>query len=301
MYKYRIYGLHVLSDRPLDCYPHDFEVPDLVVRFTDSDRAAKQYIDALCDHDKYKEVSAEDGFGRFYFCGEKNIVVYYQNADYLNRFLMHCLLGFAFSYILMQRRLFFLHGSSVVVDNAATILIGSSGAGKSSAAAGLVLQGGQIIADDMTRLELNAEPPFVYPGYPVRRLYGNILEYLGISLAGASELISKKGKFSFTDENQNCFRNQEVPVKAIVRVTPADTNAVRLAREDIKSSISIICGNVYNYANIHHTAYMGDYLDFALNVCNRIPVYTLYRPREILTVKEQVRLILKEIYHKDVT
>lgn len=299
MYKYRIYGLNVYSNLKLDCYPHDFDTADIVIEFTNSENEAKRYIDRLRVDDEPKEISSEDGLGKLYFRGENNIVVYYKNEDYLERYLVHALFGFGFSYLLRRHKIFFLHGSGVYIDGSAIIVVGSSEAGKSSLAACLVQRGGRIISDDTTRLELNAETPFIYPSYPLRRLFRNTVEHLGLSMEGAAEIISREDKFAFRDRDLSVFQNREAPVKAIVRIAPTDTSEVRMVREDIQDSILIICRNVYNYKLINRSEFTGDYLDFALKVCDRIPVYTLYRPRESITVGEQAEVILKEIYHRD--
>lgn len=299
MYKYRIYGLNVSSNLQLDCYPHEFETADIMITLTDSENEAQHYIDQICEPDEQKKIGTGDGCGTFYFGRDKDIVVYYRDEDYLRRYLIHGLFGFAFSYILRRRNIFFLHGSSVVIDGSAVIIVGSSGAGKSSLAASLVQHGGRILSDDTTRLELGAGAPFVYASYPLRRLYSNTIEHLGLSMEGASAIISREGKFSFKDDDLSVFVNQEAPVKAIVRITAADTNDVRLEREAVKDAILIVCRNVYNYKLINHSEFTVDYLNFSLNVCDRIPIYTLYRPSDTLTVKIQADLILKEFYQKD--
>lgn len=299
MYKYRVYGLNVYSNRQLDCYPYSFDTADIVIEATSSEAEARQYADRLSPDGGCKEIAAGDGLGKFFFCGQKHIVVYYQDEYAFDHYLVHVLFGFGFSYLLRRRKIFFLHGSSVLIDGGAAVIVGSSEAGKSSLAACLVQQGGRIISDDTTRLELDAEAPFAYPSYPLRRLYQSTIEHLGLGMEGASEIISKEGKYAFKDPEQSVFLNREAPVKAIVRIAPADTNDVYMIREDIKGAIMTVCRNVYNYRLINYSEYAGDYLTFALDVCDRLPVYTLYRPRSGITVAEQAGILRKEIYQKD--
>lgn len=299
MYKYRIYGLNVYSNLYLDCFPHSFDTADVVLEFTNSEKEARHFVNRLEDDDELKEISSDDGFGKFYFRGDKNIVVYYRNEDYLERYLVHVLFGFGFSYLLRRRKIFFLHGSGVFFDTGATIVAGSSEAGKSSLVAYLVQQGARIISDDTTRLELGSDTPYIYPSYPLRRLYKNTIEHLGLSMEGASELISKTDKYVLKDCGQNVFLNQDSPVKAIVRLAPTDLNRVHLVREDTKEAILLVCRNIFNYQLINRSEFAGDYLAFALDVCDRIPVYSLYRPRSGMTVEEQAEVLLEQIYNRD--
>lgn len=298
MYKYRVYGLNVHSNRKLDCYPHSFDAADIIIEFTDSEDEARRYIGQINECGQCKEIDTEDGLGKFFFCGEKHIVAYYQNEDYFARYLCHVLFGFGFSYLLRRRKIFFLHGSGVFIDGGAVVIVGSSEVGKSSLAACLVQQGGRIISDDTTRLELNYETPYIYPSYPLRRLYRNTIEHLGLSMEGASEIISREDKFAFRDDGQSVFLNREAPVKAIVRIAPSDTKDVALVREVIKDAILIICRNVYNYQMISRSEFTGDYMDFALDVCDRLPIYTLYRPAVGITVEAQAAAILTEIFNR---
>jgi hypothetical protein len=298
MYKYHIYGLNVLSDLPLDCYPHEFESPDITLYFTPDTEEADRLSAELVGKDKTTILTVSGGYGSFYFCGNDSIIVCYTSDDNLKNFMIHALLGFGLSYILASRSIFLLHGCSVCIDRSAVIITGVSGAGKSSVSAALVKHGARIIADDTTRIEMGAGVPFVYPGYPIRRLYKNTIEQLGLSVEGGREVADKRSKLSFFEPNNqnNIFLEQKTPLKSIVCINPCDIPAVQLIREDTANAIRIICRNIYNYRYIFHSAYKADCISFALDVCNKIPVYTLYRPESAFTVEDQSKIILSEFY-----
>jgi hypothetical protein len=93
---------------------------------------------------------------------------------------MPYLLGTAFGIIFFLRGNFVLHGSCVAVGRKSAVFTGSSGAGKSSIAAGLAKSCGKIISDDISRIELNAAFPFVYPGFPTHRLWLHTIKQLGL-------------------------------------------------------------------------------------------------------------------------
>lgn len=299
MYKYRLYGLNVLSDLQLDCFSHTFETADLHIRFTKSENEAKSFINLLCNESKPFFIYTNDCTWKIYICGKENIVVYYESDYDLKCSIIHFLLGFALSYILIMRRIFFLHGSCVVFRNSATVFIGNSGAGKSSLAAGFTQYGAKILSDDMTRLELNTKTPFVYPGYPTHRLYKNTIDNLGIDMSGAAEIIGFNQKYLLNNDSRQIFLDENVTINAIVYIRPSEVCNVQMVRESIKNSIRIIEGNIYNNRMIVDFDFISDYFDFILMTCEKIPIYTLQRPHDSFSIKEQVDVILREIYKED--
>ena len=67
------------------------------------------------------------------------------------------------------RALFAMHGGAFVMNDLAWILIGESGAGKSTSALALVRSGARILADDMALVDTSAR--LVLPGAPTLRLW----------------------------------------------------------------------------------------------------------------------------------
>lgn len=300
MFKYRVYGLNVVSNLPLDCYPCEFEKEDIRFRFSQSENEVDTYLNQLADMEKPLECITKDGRGKLYLCGINCILVYYHSDYYLRCYLIHHLLGAAFALMMMRRKLLLLHGSCVVFDNNAAVLVGDSGAGKSTLAAGFVQYGGTILSDDMTRIELNSDTPFAYPGYPSRKLWKTTIDMMGIDTSKASEIIDSNGKFSISENNHDVFCNRLVPVISVVYIQPAETPDVRLVTEDVKSALSVINNNMYSKKSLKHFDLNDERLNFILTICDKIPIYTLYRPKDSFTVNEQAKTVLREIYKKDI-
>lgn len=72
------------------------------------------------------------------------------------------------------RSLFALHGGAFVMNGRAWVLIGESGAGKSTSALKLVTEGAKILADDMALVDVEAR--LVLPGAPTLRLWQGVLD-----------------------------------------------------------------------------------------------------------------------------
>lgn len=91
------------------------------------------------------------------------------------------LLATPFGALFHQRGLFPLHASTVMIAGRTIALAGHSGAGKSTLAASLLAAGGQLLADDLTVIDIAAQGrPRVLPSFPQQKLWQDSLEALGL-------------------------------------------------------------------------------------------------------------------------
>jgi chloramphenicol 3-O-phosphotransferase len=81
------------------------------------------------------------------------------------------LVGPVLSFVLRLRGVLALHASAVVVDDAAVLLLGGAGAGKSTLAAAMARQGHAVVSDDVAAISWRYGRPWVRPGYPRLRLW----------------------------------------------------------------------------------------------------------------------------------
>ena len=64
-------------------------------------------------------------------------------------------LGTCMGAILMQRKIFPLHGSAVAINGKAYAIVGDSGAGKSTLASAFLNKGYQLLSDDVIAVSLS--------------------------------------------------------------------------------------------------------------------------------------------------
>ncbi len=92
--------------------------------------------------------------------------------------------GSAFGALLQQRGLLALHASAVAVGEEAVAFMGVSGVGKSTLATALHQRGYPMLTDDVCAVTFGAGgAPFVVPGYPQLKLWGDALEKLDLDAA----------------------------------------------------------------------------------------------------------------------
>lgn len=92
------------------------------------------------------------------------------------------LLGPALGFLGLQRGLFPLQASTVVIGGRTVALMGPSATGKSTVAALLLAEGAELLSDDVTMIDVVAPGgPTVLPGPPRQKLWRDTLDALGIA------------------------------------------------------------------------------------------------------------------------
>ena len=126
------------------------------------------------------EASIEvEGVGQFYVRDGK--AVHYspsRNADPL--WLNWCLNSHVLVALLHQRRIVNFHASSVIFKEMGIMILGRSGAGKSSLIAAFSMDGAGFLSDDVTPILFNEEIPYIWPVYQQIRLREGALHQLNV-------------------------------------------------------------------------------------------------------------------------
>lgn len=113
-----------------------------------------------------------------------------------------------------------LHASAVAIDGRAVLVCGPGGAGKSSFAAALVAQGGQLISDDLSVLTFDdAGRACVLPGRTTIRLFPELAWLLG-NEPGPSE-ISEGGKLRFQPRHVGGVT--PIPIGSLIHLDASDS------------------------------------------------------------------------------
>lgn len=86
----------------------------------------------------------------------------------------------AFAAICYQRGKTPLHASAIAIGNAAILVMGQSGAGKSSTAAALLARGHRLLADDIALAACRGNGAFIAPVFPRLRAFPDVLDHFGL-------------------------------------------------------------------------------------------------------------------------
>lgn len=109
-------------------------------------------------------------------------------------------LGTCMGVLLLQRRIFPIHGSAVVIGGRAYAFVGESGTGKSTLAAAFRQAGYQMVSDDVIAVKAMASAAIVYPAYPQQKL--GLESLLQLEALRENKHVHKKSHIrSLTDSN----------------------------------------------------------------------------------------------------
>jgi hypothetical protein len=181
MESYRACGLTLLSEIELPELPRGHGAPDVRIVRGRVDPEGAVSIDPTCRLRTAANdaLLAWEGVGAFAIRRGREITVAAApcvDAALLRRFI----LGSCIAVLLHQRGRVILHASASAVEDLAAVFLGHRGSGKSTVGSALHSAGHAMIGDDLVSLDLrSSSEPWVFPTYPVMRLWPDALAALG--------------------------------------------------------------------------------------------------------------------------
>ena len=196
-HRYRVYGVDVVSDRPLALprYTHDTMCSVEVVSSAASDvlsDADETLLNSPPDDWHRSAVLADgstyarwNGVGEFRVAADgRRIVCRPAEASSAESFQVY-LLGQALACALVKQAIEPLHATAIVVDDRAVAFLGGSAFGKSTLAASFLGAGYPLLTDDLLIVRESPHGALAYPGPPRLKLFPAIAtRVLGRATAG---------------------------------------------------------------------------------------------------------------------
>jgi len=286
MYKYKIFGLKVLSDIKLDCFFIDFDKPEVIIQESD--------IGGICDVQKFIKISPThsilnmSGIAK-YDITNGNQINYKKDYGAKNDEFVLYLLGTVFGTLMMQRNEFPLHGSVVKKEDVCIAILGNSGAGKSSLAVGLSLDGWEILTDDVIRTNLFGHSVHVNCSYPSSKLWDKSLDELGLNSSGLNAVVKKENKFYY--KNDDIYSRSPELLNYTIELVPGDVDEVTIVTLNLKETLELLIRNSYRYFVLEYSGQISDHFKYMSRICSKVKGYRIIRPTDRFTVKDQIKLI----------
>lgn len=199
----------------------DYPLPDVTIRHV---KDVPQITDPLFSGTDYQVSPSEyclqvKGVGRFYACNG-NVVEYSTERDADPGWVRLHLLNRVMVALLHQRKLINFHGSSFIYKDSGIMLLGETGAGKSSLTMDFVLNGASFMTDDLSVIGFNEDKPLILPLTHMIKLGDQSILQLNVP----SEIISRAeegtGKY-YIDIKKS--RDKKIPLDIILKL---ETGAV---------------------------------------------------------------------------
>ncbi|MGO4694890.1 aldolase [Paenibacillus sp. 2TAB26] len=205
------------------------------------------------------------------------------------------LLGTCMGIILIQRSIYPLHGSAVVINGNAYAFIGESGAGKSTLASAFVGRGHKLVTDDIVPISfLPAEHrPIVTPSYPQQKLWQQSLDAFGMNNAELRSIHGRETKFCISVEDK--YYTDPIPLAGIFLLEKSDVDGINIQAVKKLERLPLLFQHTYRHFLIPKMNLMSWHFGFSSKLGERLPIYHLRRSENGFSAPQLVDLILKTI------
>jgi hypothetical protein len=297
MFYYTAFGLTIASE---------FEFPELIINDQQVNIDVRIQIGTtpksiegatLCGHNLW--VSPTQCLQQieevaYYYAENGNLVVVepYANAD--QKSMRIYFLCSTMAAIIHQRKLIPLHASGIRTDKGVALIIGDSGAGKSTTIKALTNRGHKIFTDDVCVLRSNEGKIMGTPSYPVMKLWENSFDLLQLGKINEEQRLwpdtNKYGVF-FHDQ----FAVQWEPVVKVFILEKVGNERVRMEKQKGAKAFVAIGSNTYRGAYIE--AMQLNILHFTIvnDLVKQSEVYQITRPAEGDSLSEVISIIEKAL------
>jgi energy-coupling factor transporter ATP-binding protein EcfA2 len=200
------------------------------------------------------------------------------------------LLGTVFGVLCHQRGMTPLHGSAIDVPGGCVVFVGDSGAGKSTLAAALSARGHQVIADDLSCLQLVAD--------------GNVMCWPGVGRIRLWEDAAAALGFIGTERESHGFNKYLVPVPQpeslfvsrrlqriyhLNRVPFRRTATVSQVRG--AAAIELLMKNVYRLSLAEYMGRKPALVAICAALAGQIPIFQLSQSIGFDTLRENIKIL----------
>lgn len=293
-YRYRAFGLNIASD---------FRLPELMEGSGSEDVGILKGIIDVGDYDLseniiFKESREESIYQikKIARCkiikGETAIIM--PDPFLSDSTLRLLILTSVFGCVFIQRRMVPIHGSCVVIGKRSIVIMGSSGAGKSSLAGTFIKEGCKFLSDDVSVISENAlGKMLVQPGYPYRKLHQDSAEYHSLDYIGFERIEFEEEKYLIPQHDS--FMAEPAELGAFFEIAPGDVDDVTIEKIKGMAKLDVLMRNIYRWKLIGYHDLNAYYYQKMGNIASRVDVFKITRPKGGFSCERQIKLILKEL------
>lgn len=205
------------------------------------------------------------------------------------------ILGSCMGAILMQRKIYPLHGSAVAIDGKAYAIVGDSGAGKSTLASAFLSQGYHLLSDDVIAVSLSEQDhiPFVTPSYPQQKLWQESLDEFGIESSRLRSIFGRETKFCIPVSSQ--YFSGLLPLAGIFELIKTGNGGIEICKIENLERFHTLYRHTYRNILIKGLGLMEWHFQTSANILNSIEIFQLRRPVSGFTATELVSTILRTL------
>jgi hypothetical protein len=181
--------------------------------------------------------------------------------------------------LLHQRKIISFHASSFIHNGRGIMILGETGAGKSSLTVSFALAGSGFLNDDLTPVIFKKSKPFIWPLYRDIKLREDTVSQLGISSEKLREAEAGTGK-QYLDVSRANVSNH--PLHIIIRIEIGDNHTVEFQEPSHAEKFSLLRSEICSWeilAGMPETE--AAYLQQLVKIVEQVKVVRVIRPAAI--------------------
>lgn len=307
MYKYRMYGMRIESDREI------FQLlTEEQARILDEKEGIENAELSVVNIKKgvSEEVKSRDKDGSKWGIDKTDSwisnstawinvlngesICYEVKPDGKDELLNSYLLGFGMALIALQKGILPIHSSGLMKGDNAVLISGDSGAGKSTLTASYIDCGFDLMADDVTYVKKGPDSnPYAYPAFPYQKLCRNEVEKRHSGEEGLIYIGEQKDKFMVPWKGN--FTAGPRPLKAIIYMIKYPGE--ELVIQEIKGfeKYQVLSRALFMLALLKEKVYEKDIAENVMWLASKTPVIGVLRPDGKDTIAEITEKTMKMI------
>lgn len=296
---YKAFGFSVISEIPLPELPHVENIVDSIDIEVKIEDLTKKWLELSDEQNAFviKEnlvMFQVPNIATFSIKEGKKISVSLlrENDEDVIRLYI---LGTCMGAILMQRKIFPLHGSAVAINGKAYAFVGNSGAGKSTTASALLNHGYQLLSDDVIAISLSQDEsiPFVTPSYPQQKLWQDSLTILGMESNDYRPIYGREDKYCIPVSSK--FLSEQIPLAGVFELKKTENKEFEICQINSLKRFYTLYYNTYQNCFIQNLGLMDWHFNTTVKIVDKIDIYQIHRPVSGASSTQIVSQILKTI------
>jgi hypothetical protein len=280
MYSYSGFGLNIVSEIQFpELFPASSAEADVTITYgpvifprTGLLWSGNDYTFELHEQICYLEIKGQASF----MAGFGRLIVVDLITPVDPRLIRTVILGTLFAGILYQQGRLPLHASAVRYGEGIALVAGRSGAGKSSALAGLCKRGYRLFSDDVVTLNNDGSAA---ASYPMMKLWAETQHALGASRFGGQEFELREGMGKYGVFFHDTFDPGRYPVnKVVILREAAGASEIRYQRLLSSEAFLRLSAHVYRPAFVHFKTSRVLVLTVITQIADASELYEVTRP-----------------------
>lgn len=284
MYRYKIYGLVLESEIEFEEFLRIDEnssiKTDVYVRSGIVGPEITAFLDKIGKPSRNHYISMDYSFFRndyaYFLIKNGNEIIIQEVGPKATWTNTSHFAGFAMSMLMIQRRMLPIHCSIVTDGNYATMISGSSGAGKSTVTRKLLDRGFKLMADDIGAVKMVVDKAIAYPAFPYQKMCRD--EVLKRNLDINSMLYIGGVRDKFLVPAVDVFVDEPKELKSMFVLAKSDIQ--ELEERKLSGFEHLLAFKASNFLVRNMGLWMDDaeYEKEYLKVAGKCPAYQIVRP-----------------------